>query len=132
MSIAIQSPCSFAFSTSRSKSARLPSCPYASRTSRGRVNLNTNGSRPGVVARLVEAGLDSIRVSLNSAVERTYNAYYRPIGYRLGDVVESIGVYIPSTGVWFLRNSNTFGAADIVLTYGAANATPLVGDWNGL
>jgi pyruvate-formate lyase-activating enzyme len=60
------------------------------RTQRGRVHLNTNGSRPALVARLVQAGLDSIRVSLNSAVEATYNAYYRPIGYRLADVVQSI------------------------------------------
>ncbi len=38
-----------------------------SRTARGVINLNTNASRPDVLERLAAAGLDSIRVSLNSA-----------------------------------------------------------------
>jgi hypothetical protein len=34
---------------------------------RGSININTNGSKPEAVRALCEAGLDSIRVSLNSA-----------------------------------------------------------------
>ncbi len=59
-------------------------------TSKGRIHLNTNGSRPEVVERLMDTGLDSIRVSLNSAIPGTYNAYYKPAGYSFTDVVRSI------------------------------------------
>jgi wyosine [tRNA(Phe)-imidazoG37] synthetase (radical SAM superfamily) len=60
------------------------------RTSRGIINVNTNGSLPQVVRKLCDAGLDSIRVSLNSAREQYYNAYYRPKKYSLDDVIESL------------------------------------------
>jgi pyruvate-formate lyase-activating enzyme len=59
-------------------------------TQRGTINLNSNSSRPEAVARLAAVGLDSLRVSLNSARELFYNAYYRPNGYRFADVKESI------------------------------------------
>ncbi|HXX47927.1 MAG TPA: radical SAM protein [Myxococcota bacterium] len=62
------------------------------RTARGTLHLNTNGSRPDAVARLAAAGLDSIRVSLNSARETTYARYYRPRTYGFGDVVETLHV----------------------------------------
>ncbi|NLE01109.1 MAG: radical SAM protein [Fibrobacter sp.] len=62
------------------------------RTSRGIINLNTNGSLPDVVEKLCEAGLDSIRVSMNSAREKFYNAYYRPRGYCFDDVKESVRI----------------------------------------
>jgi wyosine [tRNA(Phe)-imidazoG37] synthetase (radical SAM superfamily) len=61
-----------------------------SRTDRGIVNLNTNGSRPTVVERLFEAGLDSIRVSMNSAQEPLYRAYFRPRNYAFDAVRESL------------------------------------------
>lgn len=59
-------------------------------TGRGTINLNTNASLPRAVERLCAAGLDSMRVSLNSAQEGFYNAYYRPKNYSFDDVVESI------------------------------------------
>ena len=58
--------------------------------SRGTLNLNTNASRPETVARLVDGGLDSLRVSLNSARAAYYEAYYRPQGYGFDDVLGSI------------------------------------------
>ena len=61
-------------------------------TSRGTINLNTNASLPSVVDKLIDAGLDSIRVSVNSLREDVYNAYYRPRGYTLGDVRETLGI----------------------------------------
>jgi molybdenum cofactor biosynthesis enzyme MoaA len=61
-------------------------------TDRGTIHLNTNGSLPRVVERLCRAGLDSIRVSLNSTQPEAYAAYYRPKGYSFTDVVESIRV----------------------------------------
>lgn len=59
-------------------------------TGRGTINLNTNASLPDQVDRLFRAGLDSIRVSLNSVQEKYYNAYYRPKGYSFEDVKRSI------------------------------------------
>ncbi len=61
-------------------------------TSRGTINLNSNSSLPDRVADLARAGLDSIRVSLNSAQENYYNLYYRPRNYRFADVMRSIDV----------------------------------------
>ncbi len=61
-------------------------------TSRGTINLNTNGSRPEMVSVLADAGLNAMRVSLNSAQSRFYEAYYQPKHYRFNDVVESIRV----------------------------------------
>ncbi len=57
---------------------------------RGTVNLNTNASLPDAVAELMEAGLDSIRVSLASPVETHYDLYHRPRGYTLADVHQSM------------------------------------------
>ena len=59
-------------------------------TARGTINLNTNGSRPRVLARLADAGLDSVRISINAFDGRLYNAYYRPRDYGPEDVLESI------------------------------------------
>ncbi len=59
-------------------------------TSRGVINLNTNGFSPSRIKALRDAGLDSIRISLNSCDRERYNQYYRPRGYRFDDVMESI------------------------------------------
>ncbi|TYO98704.1 radical SAM family protein [Geothermobacter ehrlichii] len=59
-------------------------------TGRGTINFNSNASLPDAIDRLAEAGVESIRVSLNSVLEERYNAYYRPRGYRFADVIESI------------------------------------------
>ncbi len=56
----------------------------------GTINLNTNASLPEAVAELMEAGLDSIRVSLASPTESLYDVYHRPQGYKLADVHQSI------------------------------------------
>jgi pyruvate-formate lyase-activating enzyme len=61
-----------------------------SATSRGSLHCNTNGSLPDALGALCEAGLDSVRISLNSAAPDLYAAYYRPTGYGLPDVVGSI------------------------------------------
>jgi pyruvate-formate lyase-activating enzyme len=60
------------------------------KTPRGTIHMNTNGSMPRSLERLCKAGLNSIRISVNSTREDRYNAYYQPSGYRLEDVVESI------------------------------------------
>lgn len=59
-------------------------------TDRGTINFNSNASIPAAIDRLTAAGIDSIRISLNSVQEHFYNAYYRPQGYRLADVRDAI------------------------------------------
>jgi pyruvate-formate lyase-activating enzyme len=61
-------------------------------TDRGTINLNSNASLPGKIERLAGAGLDSLRVSLNSARESCHSRYYRPVNFTFADVLESIDV----------------------------------------
>jgi len=61
-------------------------------TTDGTINLNTNGSLPRSLRRLIDAGLDAVRVSLNSFRPEVYAKYYRPAGYGLEDVLESVRV----------------------------------------
>ena len=60
------------------------------KTHRGTINLNTNGSFPKRVKRLCDAGLDSIRVTLNSPHPEYYMRYHRPKGYTFGQVLDSL------------------------------------------
>lgn len=62
------------------------------RTSKGTINLNTNGSKPKKIKQIIENGLDSIRISLNSARKALYHAYYRPKDYQFEDVIDSIAL----------------------------------------
>lgn len=59
-------------------------------TDQGTINMNTNGGLPDIMQRLLNAGLDSIRISVNSLREDAYQAYFNPKGYVFGDVVRSI------------------------------------------
>jgi wyosine [tRNA(Phe)-imidazoG37] synthetase (radical SAM superfamily) len=61
-------------------------------TNRGSININTNGSNPKAVEALMKAGLDSIRVSTNSAREDIYTKYYRPNNYTFNEIVESLKI----------------------------------------
>ena len=74
---------------------------------KGTVNVNSNASMPEAVIRLADAGLSSLRVSLNSAREESYERYYRPRGYALRDVFRSIeeakkrGLYVSLNLLYF-------------------------------
>jgi len=76
-------------------------------TDRGSININTNGSNPDAVKILCEAGLNSIRVSTNSAQSYLYNQYYRPNNYTFRDIVESLRV-VRSMGGWTSINYFVF------------------------
>ncbi len=72
-------------------------------TSAGAIHMNSNGSLPEAARKVIEAGLDSLRVSMNSAIPESYNAYYRPRHYRVEDVWETVR-YARSQGVWVSLN----------------------------
>ena len=61
-------------------------------TCRGSINLNTNASVPHALDALFDAGLDAVRVSLNSAVKDLYEAYYQPVGYSWESVETSLAI----------------------------------------
>lgn len=60
------------------------------RTSKGVLNMNTNASRPQALARLFDAGLNTVRVSTNSVREPYYSRYYQPKGYSFKELCESV------------------------------------------
>ncbi len=62
------------------------------KTSKGMINLNTNASKPKIIEKLFSAGLDSIRVSINSMQKKYYDAYYRPTDYVFQDVISSMKI----------------------------------------
>lgn len=88
-------------------------------TSKGSININTNGSKPAAVEALMQAGLNSIRVSMNSARADIYEKYYLPNNYRFEDIVESLKV-VNRYGGWTSLNYFVFpGMTDSIAEYEA-------------
>lgn len=88
-------------------------------TQKGSINVNTNGSRPAAVEELMKAGLNSIRVSMNSARADIYTKYYQPNNYKFEDIVESLRV-VRRYGGWASINYFVFpGMTDSVEEYEA-------------
>lgn len=91
-------------------------------TAKGSININTNGSKPDAVSKLMEVGLDSIRVSLNSARKEIYTQYYLPNNYQFEDIVESLKV-VTDRGGWASINYFVFpGMTDCEEEYQALRA----------
>ncbi len=78
-----------------------------SQTQKGIVNLNTNASKPQAVEALCKAGLQSMRVSMNSVQQAHYESYYQPVNYAFDDVLESIDI-ARRYGVWVSINYFVF------------------------
>ena len=88
-------------------------------TNRGSININTNGSKPAAVDALCKAGLNSMRVSTNSAQKHIYEAYYIPNNYAFEDIIESLKVMRSYSG-WTSINYFVFpGITDSEAEYEA-------------
>ncbi|NMA02742.1 MAG: radical SAM protein [Clostridia bacterium] len=61
-----------------------------SQTSQGTINMNTNAGYTDGISKVVEAGIDSLRVSLNSGSKEMYEGYYQPRNYSLENVKQSL------------------------------------------
>lgn len=97
-------------------------------TNRGSININTNGSKPAAVDALCKAGLNSMRVSTNSAQKHIYEAYYRPNNYAFEDIIESLKV-MRTYGGWTSINYFVFpGITDSEAEYEALRK--LIADTN--
>jgi hypothetical protein len=49
----------------------------------------------------------------------------------MGNGADTTGVFRPSNGALYLKNSNSTGFADIQINYGVGGDYPVVGDWDG-
>jgi pyruvate-formate lyase-activating enzyme len=88
-------------------------------TQKGSININTNGSKPLAVKELCEAGLNSMRVSTNSARKDVYTAYYKPNNYEFEDLIKSLKV-ARKYGAWTSINYFVFpGMTDSIEEYEA-------------
>lgn len=76
------------------------------KTKKGQINMNSNVGWTEGVKKIIDAGLNSLRVSIISAREEGYDAYYRA-SYHLNNVKESIryaldkGVYVSLNLLYF-------------------------------
>ena len=76
------------------------------RTSKGQININTNAGYTEGIKQIVDAGLDTMRVSIISTIPESYDAYYRS-NYKLDNVKESIryaldhGIYVSLNMLYF-------------------------------
>ena len=59
------------------------------KTTRGQININTNAGNTFGIKKIVDSGLNSMRVSIISANDENYQKYYRA-GYKLDAVKDSI------------------------------------------
>jgi len=86
---------------------------YRKQGGKGTVNVNTNAGMPDAVTALAEAGVSSIRVSLNSVRKDFHEAYYRPTSFTFEDVVESMrrakagGMFVSLNYLYFPGVSDT-------------------------
>jgi pyruvate-formate lyase-activating enzyme len=77
------------------------------------IHVNTNGSRPEALRRLVEAGCNSVRVSAISFTDPVFRAYYRPVDYGLEEVI-ACGEVMAEAGGQVCLNLLTFpGLTDV-------------------
>lgn len=76
------------------------------KTKKGQININTNAGYTEGIKKIIDAGLDTMRVSIISARADSYDAYYKS-SYKLSDVMESIryaldhGIYVSLNMLYF-------------------------------
>lgn len=76
------------------------------KTKKGQINMNSNAGYTEGIREIVDAGLDSLRVSIISARPESYDAYYRA-SYHLDDIKASIryalahGTYVSLNLLYF-------------------------------
>jgi pyruvate-formate lyase-activating enzyme len=98
----------------------------------GTVNINTNGSRPEVIADLAAAGVDSLRISLATANATRYDVYHRPRGHDLSTVAETIdrarsaGLHVSLNLLVFPGVTDTERESRALLSFLTAHPVPVV------
>jgi hypothetical protein len=70
-------------------------------------------------------GDNEVQITHNEDVIDEYPSWQRTLP------ADTVGVYVPSSGGWFLRNALASGPADVSFVYGPPNVAPLAGNWDG-
>jgi len=81
-------------------------------TKRGRINMNTNAGSFAGLCEVVDAGIDSLRVSLNSPRPECYDPYYRQQSYDLDDVAR---------GIKYARSRDVFVSLNLLVMPGVSD-----------
>jgi pyruvate-formate lyase-activating enzyme len=76
------------------------------------INFNSNCSVPENVEKLIDAGLDSIRLTIFSFNETLYNQYHKPINYNFDDVLKSLRL---------ISSSNIFSSINLLVFPGVTD-----------
>lgn len=76
------------------------------------INFNSNCSIPENVEKLIEAGLDSIRLTIFSFNEILYNQYHKPTNYKFEDVLKSLSL---------ISSSNIFSSINLLVFPGVTD-----------
>lgn len=72
-------------------------------TAMGTINMNTNCGHHQAIREIVDAGIDTMRISLFSADDKNYRAYHCPCGYGI-DTVRENAKYAHEKGVGLSMN----------------------------
>ena len=88
--------------------------------SSGNLSVSTFTCGPGAMSALLTDA-----ATINVATTQVQPAAARKNG------ADTTGVFRPSNGIIFLKNSHNTGFADVGLNYGLAGDYPVVGDWDG-
>ena len=70
-------------------------------------------------------------LSYNNVIANQPAQNYTPAFNNAAVCAVTTGVFRPSNGLLYLKNSNTSGFADAALNYGLGGDYPVVGDWDG-
>ncbi len=92
-----------------------------SKTKNGTININTNASNPDILSDLFDAGVDSLRISLNSVRKKFYEAYFRPKGYIFEDVLKSVETALNKNRFISINYLNSPGFTDTPEEFEALN-----------
>ena len=88
-------------------------------TDQGTINMNTNAGMPRRLEKLFDAGLDSMRVSMNSVREICYTTYFRPRSYTFKDVIQSFETAAKKNKFISINYLNCPGVTDSELEFEA-------------
>lgn len=104
---------------------------------KGTINCNSNASIPSALPMLAEAGLTSMRISLNSCRPELYEAYYNPSGYAFTQVEESarlgrkLGIFVSLNLLWFPGVTDTPAELEALSSFCTRNGISMI-QWRNL
>jgi hypothetical protein len=91
-------------------------------------NVYITGQTTGGLTTTPGVAEDSFHSGTCGTLDCVNDAFVMKVGATFKDTV---GVFRPSTGQFFLSNENAGGTPDITLSFGQSGDQPVAGDWNG-